>query len=610
MNDFRTPAEPAQVKNGAAAATPQPLPYNLESERSTIGAMLIERQAAETAVGLLTVSDFYSTTHRIVFDCIAAMLKRGDHPDFITVSEELRRHDQLGESEGQIPGAYLQACIEACVSASRVSIHAKIVRELSQKRRAAILADKAYGHAMNGVSAGVALAEIRRSVEALEGEIGVTALSGRKPFSLLSLRELDARPAPEYLIYGVLVKGGTSLLTAKHASFKTFISLDMALCVASGTRWHDKVTKPGAVVYVAAEGAGGLLKRVRAWCMEKGCELPENFHVFDKPAQIGDPVALAAFIDGVAAVGPALIVLDTLARCAVGLDENSARDMGAFVEAVGRLAEETGAHVLTVHHNNKTGEYRGSSALVAAVDTHLSIERDGRGDFLTLKFEKQKDDDEAPPVVFTKKVVEWREDDGRNLSSLVFERDYESRSRFSSLSVVEEKVLRELCESYGPAGATSSQWENVCDGIVKRTFLRATQRLKDNGYVHCPEQGKRGAIFTPDLTRCAEFLSVTLVTNGDIAPNDTKPKPKVTNGDTPLKGCHLVTNGLDEEKEAEKTLLEMPASKPKKKRSKKAESEAYHAKSTPGIISARVRPFADDGDPFAENDSDPDDPFS
>lgn len=392
-------------------------------------------------------------------------------------------------------------------------------------------------------------------------EIGEATQSPTKqPFKLFTLRELEARPAPEYLIDRILSKGGTGLLTAKHASFKTFVSLDMALCVATGTAWHGRAVKQGAVVYVAAEGAGGLLKRARAWCIESGCKFPDNFHIIDRPAQLGDRRALAAFIESVSAVRPALIVLDTLARCAVGLDENSAKDMGAFVESVGHLAETTGAHVLTVHHNNKTGEYRGSSALVAAVDTHLSIERDGRGDILTLKFEKQKDAEELPPMVFTKHIVDWIDQSGNPANSLVFRRDHESQSRFSQLSAAEEKVLRELCEGFGETGATSSQWEKVCEGtgIVKRTFMRAVQRLKNSGYIHCPEQGKRGAIFKPDAEKCADFLLVTLVTNGDIAPNDTNHNLKVTFGDIPFRGVTNVTNGTNESKSTSETATAKP----------------------------------------------------
>lgn len=314
-------------------------------------------------------------------------------------------------------------------------------------------------------------------------------------FKFSSLAEVMTRPDPEFLIYRVLTLGGTSLLTAKHASFKSFIALDMGLSVAVGRAWHGFNTRRGAVVYIAAEGAAGIKKRARAWLDFYDEETPENFVVLDIPFQVADDKARADFIAEVAELKPALIILDTLARCAVGLEENSSKDMGGFADALGELARATGAHVMTVHHNNKGGEYRGSSAVPAAVDTHLSLER--TGDRVKLEMLKQKDADELLPIVFEKIEVSIPGTRGQT-HSLIFEKLDNSEGSEYSLSSIEEKVLDELISAFGDEGATSSQWGKVCDeaGIINRTFRRAQEKLLKLGAVECPNKGARGAKFT------------------------------------------------------------------------------------------------------------------
>jgi RecA-family ATPase len=70
-----------------------------------------------------------------------------------------------------------------------------------------------------------------------------------------------------------------------------------------------------------------------------------------------------------------LAVVDTLARCFVGGEENSARDMGRFVAAADRLRTATGAAALLLHHVSRHGgAIRGSTALPGALDTGIAVE--------------------------------------------------------------------------------------------------------------------------------------------------------------------------------------------------------------------------------------------
>ena len=91
-----------------------------------------------------------------------------------------------------------------------------------------------------------------------------------------------------------------------------------------------------------------------------------------------------------------LIVVDTLARVALGADENNAKDMGRVVDGLDELKRQTGATIMVIHHTRKDGgSERGSSALRGAADAMILCERAEPGGSLGVRLEcaKMKDDE-------------------------------------------------------------------------------------------------------------------------------------------------------------------------------------------------------------------------
>ena len=83
--------------------------------------------------------------------------------------------------------------------------------------------------------------------------------------------------------------------------------------------------------------------------------------------------ALIAAVNETVPVPPVTVVVDTLARCMEGGDENDTRHMGEFVAGCDRIARAFECLVLVVHHPNKSGESeRGSTALRARDQTRIS----------------------------------------------------------------------------------------------------------------------------------------------------------------------------------------------------------------------------------------------
>ncbi len=208
---------------------------------------------------------------------------------------------------------------------------------------------------------------------------------------LLNRRQLADLPALKPLIADTIDLGTVALLAGGWGTCKSFTALDWSACVATGRSWQGRATEVRRVLYLAAEGAYGLDARLRAW--EQGWQQSigdEQFVTLPAPVNLSQPEQVRQLVHLVAAEGFGLVVFDTLAKCAVGCDENSARDMGKLVDALYRVRDATnGGTVLAVHHAGKAGTVRGSSALEAGVDTAYVTEGDSHN--LVLRRHKRKD---------------------------------------------------------------------------------------------------------------------------------------------------------------------------------------------------------------------------
>lgn len=224
-------------------------------------------------------------------------------------------------------------------------------------------------------------------------------------------------PTPKWLIEGLFEVNSLVMLAGPPASYKSFLVLDWALSMASGRDWHGKPTAPARVLYVLGEGKSSLLKRMQAWIHYHQIDrtgiakIEDNFKVaFDVP-QMASKASVDNLLAGLEAEGysPNVIVIDTFARSFVGLDENSQKDTGVWVESADRL-RQLGYTVIFLHHTAKNTEfgmkYRGSTAIMGAMDTAFTLQKDGSSPNRSiLSCTKQKDHDEGPAIYFQRLIV-------------------------------------------------------------------------------------------------------------------------------------------------------------------------------------------------------------
>lgn len=299
-------------------------------------------------------------------------------------------------------------------------------------------------------------------------------LTDRIRAGVLDSAGVKALPAPEPLIGGYLVRNSLALLYGASGLAKTFTAIDMALHVAYGAWWHGQPVSGGSVLYVVGEGVSGIGQRIDAW--EKHNRMHQEVHPvrwLPWAVNIFDPAWAGALAEVVDEWEPALIVLDTFARCAVGAEENSAKDVGQVVANLDTIRRVAGSCVATVHHAGKDNGAgaRGSSALRAAMDTELELT--GEPQRLALKVTKQKDGPEAPPMRLGLVVVEGTGSCAIDVAGDIDPDDLPS-------SVASTLLALEAIDLDG--GMSPTAWHKSAD-VPERTFYRHRKNLVDAGLV-------------------------------------------------------------------------------------------------------------------------------
>ena len=288
---------------------------------------------------------------------------------------------------------------------------------------------------------------------------------------------------PEPLIDNVLDQSTTALLYGSWGTLKTFIALGWAASVATGISWQGRGTQQCRTLYVVAEGAFGFKVRVDAWEIGWQTKISDEWlNILPIPVNLtnhSDVNNLSAFIDWGAY---SFVILDTLARCMVGADGNSAKDGGIVVDAMTRLLARTPGGrgvILGVHHAGKDGKtMRGSSAFESGVDTVYFTSRDEQ--VVSMTRTKRKDGPEhdhhlleLDPIEGTKSCV-IQASHGMSHEG---ETPFEIADRTANLRLI-------MSHHFGLTGATGTQLRQLAvdDGSMTRpTYYRALSELLKSG---------------------------------------------------------------------------------------------------------------------------------
>ena len=325
-------------------------------------------------------------------------------------------------------------------------------------------------------------------------------------------------PTSNSIIRGMLDYDSLAYCWGDSEVGKSFLMLDRDLHIANGMNWCGRKTKQGFVLYIAGEGKHGLIKRVKAWHDYYGLPVSNNIAFRTIPTALCDPKAVGELTTLVKAImeslnqNPAVIELDTVNRNFGPGDENSTKDMTAFVAGMDQLRIASGAAVSAVHHcghGDKTRS-RGSIVLHNSVDFEYRVSKEGdcfKDYVTTLDFMKVKDYDKPKSLSWKWQLqsLPWAdEDDDGNaipMNSVVFvptgyeKKDSNSLSRAESIAVMALRDALMKCgiESDGVVSVSEDDWRqsayelgisaSVIPDSKAKTFRRACTALVEGEHV-------------------------------------------------------------------------------------------------------------------------------
>ena len=288
----------------------------------------------------------------------------------------------------------------------------------------------------------------------IEGE------SGPDVFETYDINYLRSMPPVDFVVDGMFTRHGLAVVYGEPGAGKSFIAIDLALCIAYGKPWHGHAVEQGSVLYIAGEGVGGLGKRVKAWQAHNKVTSDAPFHVLPtavKFRETEDVEKLMRTIDGLG--GPfKAVFIDTVARALLGGDENSSTDIGLFVDACDAVKRHTGSAVIAVHHSGKDSSkgMRGSSAMLGAVDTSMRVSK--VEDAITMITEKQKDAEPADDLAFKMTPVALIGDASAVMTLTAAPAKKQKRKSLSEPQKIALQALENLCAERGRERVSIDDW--------------------------------------------------------------------------------------------------------------------------------------------------------
>lgn len=306
-------------------------------------------------------------------------------------------------------------------------------------------------------------------------------------YELLTAEEAMTQPPVSFLIDGLIPKRSLAMLYGAPGAGKSFIALDMALAIAHGRQWRSKTAEAGGVIYLAAEGFAGIGQRLKAWYGHNGILDHCSMRLIRVPVDFLQTEEVEKLIRTVASVdfNVSMIVVDTVARSFSG-DENSAQEMGAFIKACGALGAATGAAIMGVHHSGKDSSrgMRGSSALLGACDTVLSVAKDENG-VIEFKVEKQKDAEEAAPMKFALQPVTIS--GGSSAVLIDIDADENERPKLNAREKIALDALTNLLVDLNVQEVEVSKWHDAhkekAPDTTRPNRSKARDALQVKGYI-------------------------------------------------------------------------------------------------------------------------------
>jgi replicative DNA helicase len=107
-------------------------PHNIEAEQAILGGILINNDAMNQVMDILSPDDFYREANMSLFEGMVELYNYGEPIDIITLSQYLTKKDLLEKAGGT---DYPASLVEAVSTSAGITHHAQIVKNLAVRRK-------------------------------------------------------------------------------------------------------------------------------------------------------------------------------------------------------------------------------------------------------------------------------------------------------------------------------------------------------------------------------------------------------------------------------------------------------------------------------------------
>jgi hypothetical protein len=336
----------------------------------------------------ICADDFQSPPNRILFTRIIGLENRG----LLAVTDALRQNGELAKVGGA--GHITEiTCLPHDAENLRYALDE--VLSASRQRRAAEIGGKLQRGAIGPDEAVSSLNSLGRNGANLPQIEDASTLIA-KPIIL-----------PDDVICGVVHRGGKLVLGGASKSYKTWLLIDLAVSVATGSEWFNGYpTKKGRVLYVNFElPASFFTKRIKTVCDERQLTIETGMlSLWNLRGRAGDWPQLQLQI---ASGKFALIIIDPSYKLLLGKDENRTGDISSLLNEMEILAVKTSAAVAFAAHYSKGNQSQkesidrisGSGVWARDPDSILNFTRHEQSDCYTVEMTLRNHPPREPFVV-------------------------------------------------------------------------------------------------------------------------------------------------------------------------------------------------------------------
>lgn len=379
-------------------------PHNINVEEALLGSILMDPDAITRVMTIVDAADFYIHRNGWIFNAILEMRLDGNPADFLTVCDFLQDRPAISEYEydnlleecgGDV---YISKLVNVVPTALHAVGYAKIIATKAARRRMIQAAQEVASAACND---DYTLDDvIKRSETIIDALRAVTPIQGWEWHTLA--QACEKKEDRERLLEMLPPLPSIVVIYGLPGTFKTLLAQDLAVCISNGRTWLDPqpgkiiggfATKKVPVLWVDQDSGLEELER-RFAALVAG--LPANddaplYHTsFPIPMfEATDLASIQRVISEIKLTGAKVVIFDTLKRIAGDLDENLS-EIDKALYAIRRIVEQTGALAIVIHHANKAGGLRGSTAISGAVDMVIKTEREDQSTTFTLGAEKTR----------------------------------------------------------------------------------------------------------------------------------------------------------------------------------------------------------------------------